>query len=371
MSGEMSPSHDGRETAMSARSHRGARPTPALWPRLVLILVSIVVGTLVAETALRVVYGTPPWREPQVQFRDRSYGYGLEPLQRGTFTLGSPVSTNSHGFRDREWTRSREAGTVRVMVLGDSMTFGVGVTADEAYPRLLDARLNETGGRVETLNLGVPGWTTARQAAFFAAEGLSHAPSIVVIGFFINDFTFPPPSRTLSGYTPVAGWPSAPNIALLKRSALFRFTRDRAARLLGPNHVGDLLVAEPHSDQRTQYTYDKLAAIKELCDRDGIPLLLAHIPSVEQIAARRERPPVLGHLEAFAASLDVTFVDLEDSFLEREQPRELYLHPWDGHLSAAGHVAAAEQIASVLAPLVSRVREGHPRDLRTRHPERP
>src|SRR5262245_56064843 len=38
-----------------------------------------------------------------------------------------PASTNSHGWRDRERTYDKRAGTIRAVAVGDSYTFGVGV----------------------------------------------------------------------------------------------------------------------------------------------------------------------------------------------------------------------------------------------------
>jgi len=59
------------------------------------------------------------------------------------------VSTNSMGFRGREFSPIKEQ--YRILCIGDSVTFGWGVEADEAYPALLAKELN-----VEVINAGVP-----------------------------------------------------------------------------------------------------------------------------------------------------------------------------------------------------------------------
>ncbi len=54
------------------------------------------------------------------------------------------------------------AGTpVRVVALGDSLTAGYGLHADQAYPALLEARLRSAGLAVEVVNAGVSGDTSA------------------------------------------------------------------------------------------------------------------------------------------------------------------------------------------------------------------
>ena len=50
---------------------------------------------------------------------------------------------------------------MRLVVLGDSLTAGLGLSPDEAYPNLLQARLRDRGYSVEVVNAGVSGDTSA------------------------------------------------------------------------------------------------------------------------------------------------------------------------------------------------------------------
>jgi acyl-CoA thioesterase-1 len=49
----------------------------------------------------------------------------------------------------------------RIVALGDSLTAGLGLNPDEAYPALLQRRLNEAGLKYEVVNAGVSGDTSA------------------------------------------------------------------------------------------------------------------------------------------------------------------------------------------------------------------
>ncbi len=49
----------------------------------------------------------------------------------------------------------------RIVVLGDSLTAGLGLSADEAYPSLLQQRLNQEGLPYDVVNAGVSGDTSA------------------------------------------------------------------------------------------------------------------------------------------------------------------------------------------------------------------
>lgn len=100
---------------------------------------------------------------------------------------GGPVAINSLGLRDREYAREKPAGTRRVLVLGDSVTFGIGVPAEETFPARLEARLAPRDPPVEVLNLGVGGYDTLDEVIAFEARGLDLGPDVVVVGYCLND----------------------------------------------------------------------------------------------------------------------------------------------------------------------------------------
>jgi acyl-CoA thioesterase-1 len=53
------------------------------------------------------------------------------------------------------------AAVLRVVVLGDSLTAGFGLTSDDAYPSILQRRMREAGLAVDVVNAGVSGDTSA------------------------------------------------------------------------------------------------------------------------------------------------------------------------------------------------------------------
>lgn len=63
---------------------------------------------------------------------------------------------NSLGFRDREFAREKSAAQ-RIVVLGDSFTYGWGVPVERSWPKVLERSLREQGLSVEVANLGYPG----------------------------------------------------------------------------------------------------------------------------------------------------------------------------------------------------------------------
>ncbi|HEU5196442.1 MAG TPA: arylesterase [Methylomirabilota bacterium] len=73
-----------------------------------------------------------------------------------------------------------------IVALGDSLTAGLGVPSEEAYPALLEARLAREGLRYRVVNAGVSGDTTA--GALRRLDWVLRArPAVVVVALGAND----------------------------------------------------------------------------------------------------------------------------------------------------------------------------------------
>jgi acyl-CoA thioesterase-1 len=79
-----------------------------------------------------------------------------------------------------------EANEPLVVFLGDSLTAGYGLGGEQAYPALVEKRLEEEGIPIKVLNAGVSGDTTAGGLARLDWL-LSQKPGVVVVGLGGND----------------------------------------------------------------------------------------------------------------------------------------------------------------------------------------
>jgi hypothetical protein len=120
---------------------------------------------------------------------DAQLGQRLAPGYNGWFA-GVPVRINSLGFRDRrEYPIDKPPGAFRILVLGDSVTFGHGAIYEATYPYLLEQRLRQWRPDIEwqVWNLGVPGYNTSQELAYLQRVGPVYRPDLVIVGFFEND----------------------------------------------------------------------------------------------------------------------------------------------------------------------------------------
>src|SRR4030095_7235687 len=82
---------------------------------------------------------------------------------------------------------------------------------ETTYPYLLEQQLREWRPDVswEVWNLGIPGYNTAQELAYLNEVGERYQPDLVIVGFFVNDFT---------GFEPRAN----PGVAARTASAIMR-----------------------------------------------------------------------------------------------------------------------------------------------------
>lgn len=154
-------------------------------------LLAAFTASLVCEIAARVMFPAPPDRTrqpPLAYLYDPEIRYVLMPNQKAWIEDGL-VTVNSSGFRGSETALPKPDGRFRIVILGDSVTIGMGIADDEAYPaqleRLLHARF--PGRDLDVINLGVPGYDTRQEVGLLRRNLSRLAPDLVLVGFYTND----------------------------------------------------------------------------------------------------------------------------------------------------------------------------------------
>jgi len=152
-----------------------------------LIALELLLRLLGLPPALRTDPGLITVPEDRESFDD-ALGFEYTPLWSG-YDTGAFVSINSAGWRGKEFSRTKPAGTVRILGIGDSYTYGKAVGNDEIYLAQLERMLSEQGGaRYETINTGHDGVNTYEELRYFKKHDMMGlAPDVVVIGFTVSN----------------------------------------------------------------------------------------------------------------------------------------------------------------------------------------
>jgi lysophospholipase L1-like esterase len=294
--------------------------------------------------------------------------------------IGVPVTVNRLGLRDREIAVPKPAGTVRILGVGDSVTFGYGVRLEDTFIKVLEGRLNtRTGGaRHEVINAGVEecGFDGYHEILRGLAPTLE--PDLVMVGIVLNDIQrYDDPDRAprLAGAALEPGVARQLHGALLRRSQLYLAGVRGARALLYRFHVLDisdlygspLRAVQPAGEPLARAWDSSLGALERvvvLARERGIPIVLLVFPVEVQLdpaAIERYRrdfgvtvpPQALDgdpqrHLRAFGAAHHVPVIDLLPA-LRAAGGDDLYLRKgpvrFDPvHLSPRGHRVVGEAI---------------------------
>ncbi|MCO6456345.1 MAG: SGNH/GDSL hydrolase family protein [Pirellulaceae bacterium] len=153
--------------------------------RVALLLTGLLVGAVLVEVGLRV--GGVSYPLPYVP--DPYCGSRLRAGMKATFSAEgyARVRINSAGFRDRERTPAKPAGTLRIAVLGDSYAEALQVPLEEAFWSVLERGLQECrfagAERIEVLNFGVSGFGTTQELELLRHYAWQYEPDIVLLAF--------------------------------------------------------------------------------------------------------------------------------------------------------------------------------------------
>jgi acyl-CoA thioesterase I len=100
---------------------------------------------------------------------------------------GAPAESDpSTGAAPREAPETRDTKGPLIVFLGDSLTAGLGLPEDEAFPALLGRRLRAEGVSVRVVNAGVSGDTTTGGLSRLSWL-LQQNPDVLVVGLGAND----------------------------------------------------------------------------------------------------------------------------------------------------------------------------------------
>ena len=338
-----------------------------------LLIVSLVVAGILGESILRMVdhplskpfVDRNTWQEPS-----DILGFKMAPNFEGIGPVGSWVRTNSHGFRDdvdHPWTKAKK--TIRILGIGDSFTFGWGVSLEETFLKKLERHLKQmTGVEIETINAGVPKWDLNQYYVYLKNYGFRYSPDIIVLTYFFNDI--PESIQETIPANPAYTTQVQHSGGIFHFSYLFNFLKSQADHLRQKNRLARtdylskleerrkelanlspraLLVKSEHAQVLTSLDILKalMGKIQLLAHQNGSRLIVMLVPDIAQ-----PHHPELQYINHVLASvtdkMHIQFADITPMFESASDPRTFYLWPRDWHTNAKGH----EKMAEALVPLV-------------------
>jgi lysophospholipase L1-like esterase len=330
--------------------------------RLAKMLYGIVVSLLVGELVIAVAYPQREILPKELVVKDSALGFRMVPNFRGVEPMdGIPLEINSSGLREREIAAVRP-GTLRILVVGDSVVFGLGVRAEDAFPRALERVLQKQLQQpLEVINAGVPGYGTLQELKLFEeTAGMLEPDAVLVTVSVFNDV-----EDNVKFARPQKRWQNAPNLIyqplrwLRQRSQLYMMMRQyrnavSAETMMDIHAVHPL----PATARGLQLTEESLLDFAAAARRRGVAFGILLAPAQKQAsppiwsstlrthgldekAYSHEQPNQ--RFEDFARKHQLPVLDLLSLF--RQDEGRLFENE---HWTAAGHTRVAEAVADFL-----------------------
>ena len=339
------------EKSASSEPDKLGAPHPPRGQSFLLNIV-LLVGTLLfccvaMELGLRVVFAhsldfsmemwkyatqlKQPVANPQLSF--------VHAPNRSAFLMGAPVSINSHGLRDQEYSEKKPPNVFRVMMLGDSTTFGWGVREEDTAAKFLERKLNAHlppgYDKAEVINAGVGNYDTVQEVTYYETRGRAFHPDLVVLVFFIND---PEPV------------PIEKKGLLIDRSYLIAFATNRLDGVL--RHMGmrpnwKQYYSSLYDDDRPGFQACKaaLGSLANATRSDGAQALVAILPELHQINGD-SYPFKAAHekIKNVLAVDQVPAIELIDGLKDHGPEDSLWVTPLDDHPNAKANDLVSNQL---------------------------
>ena len=180
--------------ADESTSHRGGRRSGPGWRTsrrrrllfaLIALGISFGVGFLIAEVGVRLAFGSPQAQKLPLETREPNKYRGWQlPANSFHYSHSHRADINNLGLRDRD-VGMKESGELRILALGDSLTFGDSVPQGDTVPARLEKELNARAGsapvRYRVVNGGIGGYSTIQELGLLRELGPTIDPDVVML----------------------------------------------------------------------------------------------------------------------------------------------------------------------------------------------
>ncbi len=154
----------------------------SLGRRILFIFVGILLVVLILEGTTRLFLSgkKPESLVPRgVGQFDKMLGWSYKPLSQGISNrIGYEIEyrINSKRLRDDEASYKKPEGIFRIVLLGNSRTFGAGVPIEKHFSTLLEGYFED----VDVINMGVSGFGVDQELLYLRSEGFRYEPDLVL-----------------------------------------------------------------------------------------------------------------------------------------------------------------------------------------------
>lgn len=352
--------------------------------RLIAVIIGFSVAFGLAEIAVRII--SPQETGPPRFAFNSELGEIPVPHQKGRRhypgVYDFSYSNNSLGFRGSREFGPKKPGEVRLLLLGDSFTYGLGVNDDQTFASQIEQYLRKNNLPAEVINGGNPGKGTDYELKFFQTLGAKLQPEVTVLFFFPAMASRPrgeyydlQPDGGLKaksldgaqdgiktflchvpGYSWLISWSQAAN--LVKQAAVNFLMKagpggaGAAAYGFQGSYDNDGLGFVTEGSRKLTDVY--LARLKDAVNQAGSEFVVFYVPLAAEVEAHRREPEFSRDEKAIKEIIEArggTLQSLTPLLAAAPEPvGELYYA--EGHWTPRAHLLAGRYLGGYLAGLL-------------------
>lgn len=312
---------------------------------------------------------------------DPIYDHSYIPNCVSRFTTAewnTAVTINSAGLRDDEITPKTEH-EFRILMLGDSFTWGYGVEQEQTFSELLQQQLQLQG--INVINAGATSYSPILEYLFLKNKGLQFQPDMVILNFDLSDLQDDylrekkaqfQEEELIAVYNPEKdgfGYNLRKRIQITNLINSIFVWIDKT--LPPPTEIDARLISDIRYDrygltreqaleqeeEHWERTFSYITKIAELCEENNITFVLSTYPYGHQISNQewvtgRHNAGLLREekysdraekkIEQYAKEQHILLISMFTGFRLAEQQRAPLYFSYDGHFNQEGHAVAAE-----------------------------
>ncbi len=271
---------------------------------------------------------------------------------------GIALQINSQGFRaHQDFSYDVPKGKIRLILSGDSFTFGYGVDNDHTWGNIL----TQMDGQIETINMGQGGYGLDQSYLWYRRDGVKFKHQIHI--FAVNPSAFvryreyilggyPKPTLSLENgdlivhHTPVPRRPYfvpwvTENLQVLKQLSIYKFIAIHFVKK-------DTSIKKDMVHEWNLITIKILEDLQIINKQENSTLVVAFLPRLKDLNGNEE---LRNFLEENLNKRGIRFIDLTDDFreLSSQDLKAMFIsylkYPYSaGHYSVKGN----QWVASVI-----------------------
>jgi len=293
----------------------------------------------------------------KIRGKPKSVLFDIITRESAFFEYDVEYEHNSLGFRDIEHAFSKPKNTFRILGLGDSFTYGQGVSFQDSYLYKLEEKLNSRNGKspqIEIIKAGFRGYFPEPERLVFEHYGIKFQPDLILVSFLPNDVidTFFGIDAIRIGET---GYLLTYQGRRIEKLGVWLFRYSHVCRIVLPkllSYVNNRAVSWPdvykpngkheESWKKIEYEYKKMI---DLADNIKAKIVFVHIPQIGPWNDSASYPAL--RLSKWCEEQGIDFIDTLPSIKRASRDKVLY---WKGdrHCNSEGYKIIAETLYAKL-----------------------